>query len=446
MSEQIVKSKQSALEIYNEVIGHEPKLITNFVPSDAVAQKELFNSGDVRNPDHLYAKLDAIDFDDTINKIEIIGEIFQDGETINPKHLPAYEQFINDYIKKTELMQAARNYKSALSSEEKSAAAIDFMKLNIELYSEPDQATYSSLLAEKLDSIAEKELSPTADTIRQELFMLVGYDPELSEKTERFRPSQEAIEWVQGAAETLYGGMLSHVPDQELFTVAETKDIFTKIIREEFGEAASEWRVDVEPAKSINVKSTEMRIVIPEDRGDLSKADIRRLIVHEIGVHMLRSVTGQDTDLAPLKSGLSGYYDFEEGLGMVMEQAIQGEFKEAGVDHYITAGLAYFDNKDFRDIYEIKWRLSVLAKSELTEDAIEKSKNAAYGGTMRSLRGTDELPWFKDLAYYNGSVDVWKHLEKIKGDDILFQFVLLGKADPSGIDHQRILLDTSTKA
>lgn len=34
---------------------------------------------------------------------------------------------------------------------------------------------------------------------------------------------------------------------------------------------------------------------------------------------------------------------------------------------------------------------------------------------------------------------------KIKGYDLLFQFVLLGNADPSGLEHQRILLDTATR-
>lgn len=128
---------------------------------------------------------------------------------------------------------------------------------------------------------------------------------------------------------------------------------------------------------------------------------------------------------------------------------MRGNFREAGIDHYITAGLAYFDGKDFRDAYEVKWRLSALEKlrdgGELTDDMCKKSQNAAYGSTMRSFRGTDDLPWFKDLSYYNGAVDVWRHLEEIRGDDIRFMFVLLGKNDPSSKIHERLIYEASSK-
>ena len=120
-----------------------------------------------------------------------------------------------------------------------------------------------------------------------------------------------------------------------------------------------------------------------------------------------------------------------------MEQARKGVFREAGVDHYITAGLAYFGQKDFRDTYEVKWRLGLLEKlsdnQEVTEADRSKAQNTAYGGTMRMFRGTDELPWFKDLAYYNGAVMTWRHLEE------------LGKNDPSSKAHERIVYETSSK-
>ena len=61
------------------------------------------------------------------------------------------------------------------------------------------------------------------------------------------------------------------------------------------------------------------------------------------------------------------------------------------------------------------------------------------------FRGTDDLPWFKDLAYYNGAVGVWRHLEAIRGDDTKSMFVLLGKANPADAAHERITYETATK-
>ena len=292
-------------------------------------------------------------------------------------------------------------------------------------------------------------LNTAIQQIKRELFDIVNFDETKHKKIERFKPSDETVEWMHEVVQELYAGMLSHVPDSKKFTPIELKSIFTRILKEEFEGAADDWSVEIETAKCINVKTTEKKIVINEDRKETSSAVARKLVVHEIGVHVLRSVMGSDTDIHPLANGINEYYESEEGIAKVMEQSLKGKFVEAGIDHYITAGAAYFDHKDFRDIFEMKWRVEALElideSGEISDEIIEKAKKAAYSDTMRFLRGTDELPWFKDLAYYNGTVDMWKYFEAIRGDDIKFTFVLLGKANPSDIEHERVLYDSRTK-
>ncbi|GEM_PF-3326303 len=39
---------------------------------------------------------------------------------------------------------------------------------------------------------------------------------------------------------------------------------------------------------------------------------------------------------------------------------------------------------------------------------------------------------------------MWKHLENIKGDDLKFILVLMGKANPYNQQNERILLETRT--
>ena len=160
---------------------------------------------------------------------------------------------------------------------------------------------------------------------------------------------------------------------------------------------------------------------------------------------MLRAVTGGEADVFPLANGLSGYSDAEEGLGVVMEQALNGEFAERGVDHYITAGLAYFDNQDFRGAFEAKWRLSLLssitAGDQVDDVKIMRAKKVAFTRTLRSFRGTNDLPLFKDLSYYNGSMEVWKYLESIRGDDLQLGLLLAGKVNTSK-EHQRAVLES----
>lgn len=160
-------------------------------------------------------------------------------------------------------------------------------------------------------------------------------------------------------------------------------------------------------------------------------------------MHVLRAVTGEQADLGPLRTGLDEYYDSEEGLGKVMEQALDKKFVEAGVEPYITAGAAYYGQKDFREVFEMKWRLGLLAKiesgQEVTEKMIHDAKETAYGSVMRSFRGTDALPWFKDLTYYNGTAEIWKFIEENRGDDFRLTLLLMGKINTSD-EHLRTLL------
>ena len=449
-----IETTLSIEELFSQLTKLEPKPIANFVPTNSAEQKDLFLSGEIRNPDHEYGKLDAIDFDSNRQKIIAIGEKLASHPDTKEKYVDVYQQFAQNYVNKTNFMELASKFKNAESDDEKEAVKSDFMKLNVELFGEPDQTTYRSLIGEKIAKIQEKKLSKKGRKIRDELFELV--DVTTVEKTERFKPSQKTIDWLHDIAaseESLYGSLLEHVPEQETFSDEEIKAVFEEIIVVEFGltlwaspeDDGKLWQVVIEDAQSINVKAPDKKIVIPEGR-EINEPTMRALVAPEIGVHFLRSVMGEQTDLAPLKWGLSEYYDTEEGLGSVMEQAVMGVYREAGTDHYITAGLAQFDGKDFRDIFETKWRLSLLSttKGNPLEEDITKAKSNAYGATMRIMRGTDELPWFKDLSYYNGSAEVWKHLESICGDDTEFLLVLLGKANSGNREHRRILLETAT--
>lgn len=447
-NEKVVDNSRET-ELFNSVVNLEPKLITNFVPVDAGVQKAAFLSGEITNPNHDYARLDGVDFQANLRVLDDIQAELE-GAVGNSKYLKAYLDFVKNYAAKTRFMELAYRYKHAANGSAKDQIADEYRVLNAELYGAPDEGTYRSLLAKKIDVVRSAELGSNAEKIRRELLeILANQQIEVNATREAFTPSHEVIEWMHGVVETLYGVMLNRVPAQDKFTPIEAAVVFQNIIDNEFGEAAVGWRVDVEPAKAINVKATEKRIVIPEDRADMSFDQMRNLVVHEIGVHMMRAITGGDTDLLPFKLGLSDYYDAEEGLGVVMEQALAREYNDRGVEHYLTTGLAYFDSQDFRGAFEVKWRLAVLEKAAakggvLTEKDVTTARDTAYGQTMRIFRGTDDLPWFKDLAYYNGVNKMWQHLEAIRGDDLQFMFVLMGKADPANKDHERLMYETHT--
>ena len=451
-----IENQSSVEDLYSQLTDLSPKIVTMFTPSNRSEEEERFLSGKIRNPQFVYDKLNSADFYEAIEKIRELGDKILNHPDLTSVGKKVYEGFIKKYYEQTELLQYAQDYHSASSEEDKQKIAEAYKGLNIETYGEPDEGAYRSLLGEKLNCVRNKNLTGKADDLRKELFGMVNFKPGM-DIPERFRPSDETVEWMHSVTESLYGGMLSHIPnEQEEFDPYELQKIFTGIIEEEFNGlndpkgyagAAEGWTVSVEKATSVNVKSSEKRIVIPDNGMMRSRKKVENLVVHEIGVHMLRSITGGETDMLPLRSGLSDYYDAEEGLGVVMEQALSGKFAERGVDHYITAGLAHFDNKDFRDAFEVKWRLSLLDSvedgGEINDEQIAKAKKTAFTQTLRSFRGTNDMPLFKDLSYYNGSVEVWRYLESIKGDDFLLSLLLAGKVNTSA-DHRRVVLESKS--
>ena len=449
------ESNSTSIEdLYGQLMDLSPKIVTMFTPSNRGEEEERFLSGEIRNPQFYYEKLNSADFDEALEKIRELGDKILNHPDLTSVGKKVYEGFIKKYYEQIELLRCAQDYHGASLEEDKQKIAESYKGLNIETYGEPDEGTYRSLLSEKLNCVCNKNLTGKADDLRKELFGMVDFDPDV-DIPERFRPSDETVEWMHSVAESLYGGMLSHIPNkQEEFDPYELQKIFTDIIEEEFNNdskgyagAAEGWTVSVEKATSVNVKSSEKRIVIPDNGMMRSRKKVENLVVHEIGVHMLRSITGGETDMLPLRSGLSDYYDTEEGLGVVMEQALSGKFAERGVDHYITAGLAHFDNKDFHEAFEIKWRLSLLGSvddgSEVSDGQIVKAKKTAFTQTLRSFRGTNDMPLFKDLSYYNGSVEVWRYLESVKGDDFLLSLLLAGKLNTSA-DHRRVILESKS--
>ncbi len=378
-------------------------------------------------------------------------DLLHTAEDMPEPESTVYRGAIETKINQFNLAMAMRDYKAAQDPEAKADATRRFMEANINLYGEPESKTYQSLLSEKFAKISNKQRSPKAEEIFTELKEILpeeAFDQSLAES--RFRPSEETIQWMNDIVHELFDGMLKHVPKtDDLISPSELRDIFQAIIDKEFED--DQWEAELKEAKAINVDSDTKRVTVPVDRQPAAVDEVRRLVVHELGTHVLTAITGESTTLKLLGHGLAGYADTQEGLAKVVEQALEGEFKEAGIDHYITAGLAYFDHKSFAEAYNIKWRMKLLEDladgENPTEDQIQNAKRLAIDGpriaTSRIFRGTDELPLFKDLSYYNGSAKVWEYLESIRGDDFQLALLFAGKVSTSK-EHQRVILESIT--
>ena len=482
---------------YQEFVEQSPKVIESLVPDQESKKKAIDGliAGNTASFQQEYPIIAGYSDEDYTAMQDTTETLTSMAESMPEPERTVYLQAIEARKQEATLIVAMRDYKAATDPITKEVAVQRFMETNIALYGEPDETTYESLLGEKIANIFHKQRSQNAEVIFQDLRNLLPEDVRDGTRTQdRFRPSVETMQWMNNVVHGLYDNMLRHVDNYieahkaelQIESQNETvvkiqpthlRDIFRNILAEEFlalskgvGEAGQTgdtqgvqtvidlgdivtrsvekdtgWNVEVTEAKSINVDPDTRCIRIPQDREAMSVNEVKRLVVHEIGVHVLTQMTGNSTNLDPLAQGLAGFNDTQEGLGKAMEHALEGEYQEAGIDHYITAGLAYFDNKDFKGAYDVKWRLKLLESLKPdqipTQAQIDKAKQWAANTTMRIYRGTDDLPLFKDLCYYNGSKEVWEYLEKICGDDLQLSLLLAGKINTSK-KHQRVILES----
>lgn len=149
-----------------------------------------------------------------------------------------------------------------------------------------------------------------------------------------------------------------------------------------------------------------------------SKFKLRKLIVHEVGTHVLRSVNGMNTGFTALgNTNLPAYLDVEEGLATWNESEMgvlteNGLKKKAAYVYAIQIG----ESMTFRQLYN-----ALLGSLP---------KNAAFNIVYRVKRGLADTAkpgiYTKDIVYFRGFRKV---LKKLGDDKSLYPLLYAGKID-----------------
>jgi hypothetical protein len=206
-----------------------------------------------------------------------------------------------------------------------------------------------------------------------------------------------------------YENILAVIPDTEddVFYDAEQCAAIMNDTLNVSGLAEKGWEAVVDADKSNPAtNSVKKRIFLPSSTRRNAK-QLRRLTVHEQEDHARRGQNGTDVDFEPLKKGTADYADVEEGLGVLLECAIDGTLDNPAFDRardrYITAGLALgADGKprDARQVYEILWRTLAVRNAEegrISESVITDARSMAYGHVENAFRGTGF--WMQGVVY-----------------------------------------------
>lgn len=401
--------------ILNETDVDVIQALTNKNPN---ARQEFLNDSSMKRPSCIYPELDKKKYQ---NSLKQINNLRTSNEYTS---LSTYDKQITDITLdynqlKNEFLLSICEWNEAKNPYDKNRAEEKQHHLNAELYGVPEKLIFDSILCSLIKRIEDKELTDNECFQFDELLKLL---PEIPKNApQQYRPSEKILNQFSEMANDFYHPLLKHIPNnKDKYTIQEAVDIVNEILNTELQEFGDIWCAVYDIGRiSAAVNQDNRRILFPASRipDFYTYEELKKIIVHELGVHVLRAMPYQNMRNQSFSHGFPGYETIEEGIAKLMEQGITGEYQESGIIHYITIGLSYFYNLDFRKIFEIQKRLQGLSQGI--------SEIICYNSVHRMFRGTDQLPIYKDLVYYNGANSIWKYVEENIDDPTLFDSLLL---------------------
>lgn len=320
----------------------------------------------------------------------------------------------------TELILAANDYNQNNGRLE---AAKRFERAGDAAFGRMHEDTFWSLMRERIGGIDTRRIRQKDQDIYHEMIDKIGVMGRNHKK--RYVPRPELVREFGRQLKALFGGILSHVPEgKNEFTPAEVANVFNEIIK-------TELNIDFEAVVNkdhltASVNASKKKIIIPGGRnGNYSRNELEKIIMHELCVHTVRFASARVNGSLPiLAQSRSGAYSrlTEEGLAKACEQALDGRYDDLGIVRYLSIGLAQVCKKDFRETFEILWRIEHFAS--------ERTKEDCFSIVQRTFRGTGVLPINADLYYYRGYALVWQYIdEHIKDENLMSVLFLSGKND-----------------
>ncbi|MBB5872746.1 uncharacterized protein (TIGR02421 family) [Allocatelliglobosispora scoriae] len=211
----------------------------------------------------------------------------------------------------------------------------------------------------------------------------------------------------EGLAQAL--DYLAHHPRQGPGPVQWTADRAAGIMTEVLAKAElGDWAVEVDDHMAARMSVTGVKRLLRVKQGAMfTPAEVRRLIVHEIGTHVARTVNGNSQPLTLLAHGITGYMGTEEGLAVWHEQ--QEGVSDVNVMRTYAMRVVACHKAMTGGFGEV---FAAVLPHTTPEDA--------FGITLRIKRGLIDTSqpggYIKDHVYFMGALAVAGHLDQASSD------------------------------
>jgi hypothetical protein len=440
-----------------ELAELDPRPVSHFTPDNLSEIRDRFLSGDIDAiNDASYTNLDNLNFDARNHEFAQMGDEIYAHPAIMQNHRPVYREYLDRNILINELMRQAVIFRKS-KGQDREEARRAFMEINKHLYSEPESEIGAKMVHELLTETLESD-SANMQRIREDFISLLP-DELLDDNDAHgsLKTPEDVKDFMEVFVEYVYSPLINQVDKfvQQKGWNKTTKvdaegiaETFQYIIDTEFPDSG--WKVVLENASSIKVVCSYKQVIVPIERKPVSINKLKGLVVHELGIHMMRSIIGEGADLIPLRLGLAGSGEAEEGWAKLVEATVVGGEERTGYQHYLTA-IMFNKGYNFQQVFDVMWRYKVLdayldkPHGDIDDSFIEKQKKVAFNFVFRAVRGTNELPWYITLNYFNGKHDAVEYIKENKESPEMMTLPFLGKIDPLQSEHIRGALNAHTR-
>lgn len=251
-------------------------------------------------------------------------------------------------------------------------------------------------------------------------------------KVKRFRISETDIsdnkfKYKGSDVVDIFHGFFNNIgvdSSTEIESFARTSEQYQKYLNS--GQISNTWRIIGTKGEGSSVRvGSKFRVIFVNLEANFTPARVKKLLVHEIGTHVLRSVNGFDTGYEFLgKPTISSYLYSEEGLTLYNE-GIYGILTQKMVNMVgllsYNVYLAHVNRYSFRELYNLN----------LTFFQPKEAFSIAYK-VKRGLSDTSKAGGYtKDGVYLKGYLLTNK---RIKDDPNVYNKLYAGKIPFSWIN------------
>ena len=256
-------------------------------------------------------------------------------------------------------------------------------------------------------------------------------------------------EYLHDEYDPVFEAVYDNFTSEEMINGEHLKDMTVAFMREsglpmtDDMNDTSKWKARYDPSVStFTVVPNKKEIIVGKRDKPLTRLQFEKLMMHEVVIHAWRQENGSESGFPAMQTGLPGYLETEEGIGLLVESLWSGEDPDSvGRDHYRYAAVAFADGA-YDGIKHTEQETFDMIFALMDANGIQDDTNELHNHVMRVYRGMPpEWRMHSNLSYLSGKIKAMELFEQqfAAGISISDQFKKLcaGKynpCDPAQVD------------